>query len=170
MEIEKHIQNLKDYIRIDKDNINYDDSDFAQFCKSHCEDIQAVLDELNNRIPKFLYDELNEDFESYKSGKDINYLDNNHHKKLVEKSLGQIIKEPEECWFDSVEVKIIRNNTLYRIVDIKKDFVTLKELSDKYPEECFTVIAESPLSGAIYRYNNNGKHEWQLIGTMYGYA
>lgn len=51
MEIEKHIQNLKDYIRIDKDNINYDDSDFAQFCKSHCEDIQAVLDELENRIP-----------------------------------------------------------------------------------------------------------------------
>lgn len=49
MEIEKHIKNLKDYIRIDKDNINYDDSDFSQFCKSHCEDIQAVLDELNNR-------------------------------------------------------------------------------------------------------------------------
>lgn len=51
--IEKHIQNLKDYIRIDKDNINYDDSDFAQFCKSHCEDIQAVLKELefaNNKI------------------------------------------------------------------------------------------------------------------------
>ena len=46
MEIEKHIQNLKDYIRIDKDNIDYDDSDFAQ-CKSHCEDIQAVLDELD---------------------------------------------------------------------------------------------------------------------------
>ena len=51
MEIEKHIQNLKDYIRIDKDNIAYDDSDFAQFCKGHCEDIQAVLDELENRIP-----------------------------------------------------------------------------------------------------------------------
>lgn len=27
MEIEKHIQNLKDYIRIDKENINYDDKD-----------------------------------------------------------------------------------------------------------------------------------------------
>lgn len=45
--IEKHIQNLKDYIKIDKDNITYDDSDFAQFCKGHCEDIQAVLDELD---------------------------------------------------------------------------------------------------------------------------
>lgn len=47
MEIEKHIQNLKDYIKIDKDNITYDDSDFAQFCKGHCEDIQSVLDELD---------------------------------------------------------------------------------------------------------------------------
>lgn len=44
MDLEQHIKNLKDYIRIDKDNINYDDSDFAQFCKSHCEDIQAVLE------------------------------------------------------------------------------------------------------------------------------
>lgn len=52
MEIEQHIKNLKDYIRIDKENINYDDSDFAQFCKSHCEDIQAVLDELDNRISR----------------------------------------------------------------------------------------------------------------------
>lgn len=51
-DLEQHIKNLKDYIRIDKDNIAYDDSNFSQFCKSHCEDIQAVLDELENRIPK----------------------------------------------------------------------------------------------------------------------
>lgn len=42
--LEQHIKNLKDYIRIDKENIAYDDSDFAQFCKGHCEDIQVVLD------------------------------------------------------------------------------------------------------------------------------
>lgn len=56
MDLEQHIKNLKDYIRIDKDNINYDDSDFAQFCKSHCEDIQAVLDyieKLENIIKNF---------------------------------------------------------------------------------------------------------------------
>lgn len=46
MGIEKNIKNLKEYIRLDRENIVYDDSDFAKFCKSHCEDIQAVLDEL----------------------------------------------------------------------------------------------------------------------------
>lgn len=118
---------------------------------------------------KALYENLKQDFEDYKNGRDINYLDNNHHKILVENSIGQIIDKPEDCWFDSIEVKIIRNNILYR-VNIDKDFITLKEISDEHPEEFMTVIAESPLSGAIYRYNNYGKKEWQLIGTMYGYA
>lgn len=68
MEIEKHIQNLKDYIRIDKENINYDDSDFAQFCKSHCEDIQAVLDELENRIPT---EAIEKKIQEYKGLKEI---------------------------------------------------------------------------------------------------
>jgi hypothetical protein len=122
-----------------------------------------------NTLINHLYKNLKDDFESYKKDKDINYLDNNHHKKLVEKSIGQIINKPEECWFDAVEVKIIRNNILYG-VNIDKDFITLKEISDEHPDMCMTVIAESPLSGAIYRYNNYGKKEWQLIGTMYGYA
>lgn len=121
------------------------------------------------KIWKALYENLKQDFEDYKQGKDINYLDNNHHKILVENSIGQIIDKPEDCWFDSIEVKIIRNNILYG-VNIDKDFITLKEISDEHPEEFMTVIAESPLSGAIYRYNNYGKKEWQLIGTMYGYA
>jgi len=121
------------------------------------------------KIWKTLYENLKQDFEDYKKGKDINYLDNNHHKILVENSIGQIIDKPEDCWFDSIEVKIIRNNILYG-VNIDKDFITLKEISDEHPEELMTVIAESPLSGAIYRYNNYGKKEWQLIGTMYGYA
>lgn len=68
MEIEQHIQNLKDYIRIDKDNINYDDSDFAQFCKSHCEDIQAILDELENRIPT---EAIEKKIQEYKGLKEI---------------------------------------------------------------------------------------------------
>jgi len=121
------------------------------------------------KIWKALYENLKQDFEDYKNGRDINYLDNNHHKILVENSIGQIIDKPEDCWFDSIEVKIIRNNILYG-VNIDKDFITLKEISDEHPEEFMTVIAESPLSGAIYRYNNYGKKEWQLIGTMYGYA
>lgn len=118
---------------------------------------------------KQLYKDLEEDFESYKKDKDINYLDNNHHKLLVEKSIGQIIDKPEELWFDAVEVRVIRNDILYGI-NIDKDFITLKEISDEHPDKCMTVIAESPLSGAIYRYNNYGNKEWQLVGTMLGYA
>lgn len=68
MEIEQHIQNLKDYIRIDKENINYDDSDFSQFCKSHCQDIQAVLDELENRIPT---EAIEKKIQEYKGLKEI---------------------------------------------------------------------------------------------------
>lgn len=43
--LEKHIENLKKYIKEDV-VIEKDDSDFAQYCKGHCEDIQAVLEEL----------------------------------------------------------------------------------------------------------------------------
>ena len=123
----------------------------------------------NIALWKQLYEELKEDFENYKKGKDINYLDGIHHKILVENTVGQIIDKPEECWFDALEVKIIRNNILYK-PDVEKDFITLKEISDEKPEEFMTVIAESPLSGAIYRYNNYGKKEWQLVGIMHGYA
>lgn len=68
MDLEQHIKNLKDYIRIDKDNITYDDSDFAQFCKEHCEDIQAVLDELENRIPT---EAIEKKIQEYKGLKEI---------------------------------------------------------------------------------------------------
>ena len=50
-DIEKHIKNLKQYIKEDE-IIENDNSDFAQFCKGHIEDIQAVLNELNNSISK----------------------------------------------------------------------------------------------------------------------
>lgn len=120
---------------------------------------------------KVLNEELKYEFESYKNNKDINYLDGTHHKNLVEKSLGQIIDKPEECWFDAIEVKVIWDGTLYNISsNSKEDFVNLKQIADKFGNKCITVIAESPLSGAIYRYNNYGEKEWQLIGIMYGYA
>ena len=132
---------------------------------------QKEIEKKDNTIAllKVMNEELKHDFEEFKKDKDINYLDNNHHKVLVENSLGQKIDKPEECWFDAIEIKVIRNNILYGI-NINKDFITLKEISDKHPEECITVIAESPLSGAIYRYNNYGNKEWQLIGSMIGYA
>lgn len=132
---------------------------------------EAEIEKKDNKIAflKQLYKDLQNDFDNFKKDKDINYLDGIHHKKLVEKSIGQTIDKPEECWFDIFEVKVIKNNKLYGVA-INEDFVTLKQISDESPEECITVIAESPLSGAIYRYNNYGDKEWQLIGTMLGYA
>lgn len=121
----------------------------------------ALLEQLNK--------DLQSDFEAFKKDKDIHYLDGIHHKQLVEKSIGQKIDKPEECWFDIFEVKLIKNEMLYGIT-INEDFINLKQISDSDPDNCITVIAESPLSGAIYRYNNYGTKEWQLIGTMLGYA
>lgn len=49
--------------------------------------------------------------------------------------------------------------------------LTLEEIAAQFPEvRCLTVIAESPLEGYIYRYNNYGNREWTKIGTTCGYA
>lgn len=48
MDIEKHISNLKQYIK-DDEIIEKDGSDFANFCKGHIDDIQAVLNELEKK-------------------------------------------------------------------------------------------------------------------------
>lgn len=52
MDILKHIENLKEYIRIDKQNIEYT-GDFGKFCKEHIEDIEAILKE-NQRLNKMI--------------------------------------------------------------------------------------------------------------------
>lgn len=133
---------------------------------------------------KTLYENLKQDFEDYKKGKDINYLDNNHHKILVENSIGQVIKQPENIEFEDIECKVIIHNKLFTGWVIANDlgivaeqeyprFISLNQIADYIETNKFCsciVIAESPLSGAIYRYNNYGKKEWQLVGTMYGYA
>lgn len=51
MDIEKHITNLKQYIK-DDEIIEKDGSDFANFCKGHIDDIQAVLNELEKKDNK----------------------------------------------------------------------------------------------------------------------
>ena len=48
MDIETHISNLKQYIK-DDEIIEKDGSDFANFCKGHIDDIQAVLNELEKK-------------------------------------------------------------------------------------------------------------------------
>lgn len=132
---------------------------------------KAELEKKNTKITLLekLYENLQKDFDSFKKDEDIHYLDGIHHKQLVEKSVGQKIDNPEECWFDIFEVKLIKNEMLYGIT-INEDFINLKQIADTDPENCLTVIAEGPLSGAIYRYNNYGDKEWHLIGTMMGYA
>ena len=133
--------------------------------------LKEELKKKNSKIALLekLYENLQKDFDSFKKDEDIHYLDGIHHKQLVEKSVGQKIDKPEECWFDIFEVKLIKNEMLYGIT-IKEDFINLKQIADTDPENCMTVIAEGPLSGAIYRYNNYGDKEWYLIGTMMGYA
>lgn len=59
MDIEKHISNLKQYIK-DDEIIEKDGSDFANFCKGHIDDIQAVLNELEkkDKVIDLLADDL----------------------------------------------------------------------------------------------------------------
>lgn len=82
MDLEQHIKNLKDYIRIDK----YDDSDFAQFYKEHCEDIQAILDELENRIPK---EEVEKYFKNTREKRRKEYLHKYYLEKLKPKRINK---------------------------------------------------------------------------------
>lgn len=174
--MEKDVKFIKYYMHqyFYEDTAIEDDFKFEKAIENILKERQQDKAELEKKdtiivLYKQMYENLRKDFENYRNDKDINYLDGIHHKQLVEKSIGQKIDKPEECWFDIFEVQVIKNNKLYGVA-IQEDFVTLKQISDESPEQCITVIAESPLSGAIYRYNNYGKKEWQLIGTMLGYA
>lgn len=49
--------------------------------------------------------------------------------------------------------------------------LSLEEITKQFSENrSLTVIAEDPLEGHIYRYNNYGKREWTEVGTTCGYA
>ena len=52
--------------------------------------------------------------------------------------------------------------------------ITLKDIEDRAKKEfkhvvLITVLAESPLSGAVYQYGNYGGY-WTKIGDLIGYA
>ena len=44
-EVDLHISNLKNYIRIDRENIRHNqcESDYEQFCEGHCRDIEFLI-------------------------------------------------------------------------------------------------------------------------------
>ena len=110
--------------------------------------------------------------------RDVNYLDAIHYKDAVFESLGKIIENPENVWIERNECLVIdyfgkkMNLGLIPIPEdeYEEEFITLADISNLEPNGCYKAICESPLGGVIYRYNNNGNHEWQLVGVMYGYA
>lgn len=48
--------------------------------------------------------------------------------------------------------------------------ITLEDIQKQFPYPGLLVIAESPLSGAIYRCGNYSDMAWWQVGTMAGYA
>ena len=48
--------------------------------------------------------------------------------------------------------------------------ITLDDIQRQFPYPGLLVIAESPLSGAIYRWGNYSDMAWWQVGTMEGYA
>ncbi len=102
-ELEEAIEYLKKIAKEYKTYGDLDNPEFEDIMKIP-ETIETVLQALKNKntqivFYKKLYEDLKNDFENYKNDKDINYLDGIHHKKLVEKSIGQTIDKPEECWW-----------------------------------------------------------------------
>lgn len=116
------------------------------------------------------------------------YLDGIHYKDLVRQNLGKTIKNPKEIFFEDCECKLIIGRQVIYGDEINKAinktisgeypcFITLKDIEKyikkfKKAEEyfCPLVIAESPLSGTIYRLGNHIDGKWELVGEMIGYA
>lgn len=72
------------------------------------------------------------------------------------------------------DVKVLHDD---RYIHLKQDFefdkpVTLGDLLIKigYTKGTVIVIAESYLSGTVYRYSNHKQGEWEIVGGMKGFA
>ena len=89
-----HIKNLKEYCRIDRENIVYE-GDFGEFCKRHIEDIEAVLKELE------LKDEVIEEMTKiiHDSYRNIGVLNTLMEKKICIKLINPKDEE-SDCYFD----------------------------------------------------------------------
>ena len=83
------------------------------------------------------------------------------------------IKNPEEVEFSEMILTVIyKAEGFVRLVKkgylTEDEFTTLKDISDLFPS-VEMVIAESALSGKVYRYGNHGEF-WEEVGEMRGYA
>lgn len=85
--------------------------------------------------------------------------------------IDDIIEQPEKVIFDKIETRIIIYSRIISPDDItSNNFITLEEISNKFPNTCIEVKMESGISGRIYRYNNYNDKKWQLVGYTIGYA
>ena len=79
------------------------------------------------------------------------------NENIAEEGLKHIILEP--VW------------KKYAPDDCHVEYLTLADISEQFQgHSCLMVIAESPLEGHVYRYNNYDEKEWVEVGTTCGYA
>lgn len=78
------------------------------------------------------------------------------------------IENPEKVEFSEEIVTIIFRGLVEKICLHDSEFITLKDIKDDYPS-VEMVIAESDLSGKVYRYGNHGDY-WEEVGETRGYA
>lgn len=83
------------------------------------------------------------------------------------------IENPEEVEFSEMILTIIFRAKDFgcfaeKICLTEGEYTTLKEIKDDCPR-VEMVIAESALSGKVYRYGNHGEF-WEEVGETRGYA
>ena len=95
MNIERHISNLKQYIK-DDEIIEKDGSDFANFCKGHIDDIQALIDYIKIMHKEFDRLEGIEDNTSMLKQELIETKEHNRQLALELKKKNKVIDEMAE--------------------------------------------------------------------------
>lgn len=104
MNIERHISNLKQYIK-DDEIIEKDGSDFANFCKGHIDDIQAVLNELETLKLEI---ELSNKLIVRKNARLNEYAEDIAERdKIIEKQQAEIENLKEEEMLDKADIEEI---------------------------------------------------------------
>lgn len=83
--------------------------------------------------------------------------------------------EVNEPFYDGFLEIICRDGTYIEKILCVEDFAcgeepyTLERIAKEYPQVKILMV-ETPLAGAVYRYNNYGHNEWTKTGETFGYA